>query len=83
LAKIWQQVGEKPEETIDCRKLKKNKKGVLKSHTPLTSSHDDVIKNKKFREIKLTVLVVPSTQYRRFFPIFHQIDSLEHPDIRV
>jgi hypothetical protein len=64
----------KPEETIDCRKLKKNKKGVLKSHTPLTSSHDDVSKNKKFTEIKLTVLVVPSTRYRRFSPIFPQID---------
>jgi hypothetical protein len=39
---------EKPEEMIGCRKLKKNKKDVLKSYTPLTSSHDDVVKNKKY-----------------------------------
>jgi hypothetical protein len=45
----------KTKETIGCRKLKKNEKGVLKSYTPLTSSHDDVAQNKNYTEIKLTV----------------------------
>jgi hypothetical protein len=38
----------KAKETIGCRKLKKNEKGVLKSYTPLTSSHDDFAQNKNY-----------------------------------
>jgi hypothetical protein len=63
----------KPEEMIGCRKLKKNEKGVLESHTPLTSSHDDVIKNKKYTEIKLTALL---------FQVLDVTGSLQSSSIR-
>jgi hypothetical protein len=83
LAKIWQQVGESQKKQSVVGNSKRTKKGVLESHTPLTSSHDDVSKNQQYTEIKLTVLIVPSTRYRRFCPVFHHIDYVGVPGGRV
>jgi hypothetical protein len=46
----------KTKEPLGCPKLKSMKEASKKATPPLTGGHDDVIKNKKYMKIELTIM---------------------------